>query len=206
LSTPQDVVGQSARHTDELSPCAEKGAGAGAVERLDVNGPIPTGANELSQAPRVVLIRLIDLHFKSGTRVLGLKPHNFGPRLRSSCTSHGVIALSIDPYAGATALICSGTDGHRPRHSRRPASSTTQTAVNFCETFKPPKWVIDQSPILRITGHRLPDRDTFGGSRADKDYRMSRHDNAKIRLHKIRLKLGDRRAASIHVCGCLGIP
>ena len=99
------MVGQSARHTDELSPCAEKGAGAGAVERLDVNGPIPTGANELSQAPRVVLIRLIDLHFKSGTRVLGLKPHNFGPRLRSSCTIHGVIALSIDPYAGVISRI-----------------------------------------------------------------------------------------------------
>ncbi len=86
-----------------------------------------------------------------------------------------------------------GTDGHWPRHSRRPASSTTQTAVIFCETSKPTKWVIDQSPILRITGRRHPDRDTIGGSRADQDYRMSRHDNAKIRLHKLRLKLCDQR-------------
>jgi hypothetical protein len=37
-----------------LSPCAEKGAGAVAFERLDVNGPIPTSANDLSQALRVM--------------------------------------------------------------------------------------------------------------------------------------------------------
>jgi hypothetical protein len=50
--------------------------------------------------------------------------------------------------------------------------------VIFCETSKPTKWVIDQPPILRITGHRLPERDTIGRSRADRDYRMSRHDKA----------------------------
>jgi hypothetical protein len=32
--------------------------------------------------------------------------------------------------------------------------------------------------LLRITGRRLPDRETLGGSRADRDYRMPRHDNA----------------------------
>jgi hypothetical protein len=40
----------------------------------------------------------------------------------------------------------------------------------------------DQPPILRITGRCLPDRDTIGGSRADRDYRMSRHDNAALTL------------------------
>jgi hypothetical protein len=107
-------------------------------------------------------------------------------RLRSSCTSHGVIApvsipmrASSPAYRRTTALICSGTDGHWPRHSCRLASSTTQMAVIFCETSKPTKWVVDQPPILRITGHRVPDRDTIGASRADRDYRMSRHDNAR---------------------------
>jgi len=34
------------------------------------------------------------------------------------------------------------------------------------------------SDIARIIGRRLPDRETLGGSRAKRDYRMSRHDNA----------------------------
>jgi hypothetical protein len=32
--------------------------------------------------------------------------------------------------------------------------------------------------MVRITGQRRPDRDTIGGSSADRDYRMSRHVNA----------------------------
>jgi hypothetical protein len=51
--------------------------------------------------------------------------------------------------------------------------STTQMAVIFCETSNPTKWVIDQPPTARITGRHRPDRGTIGGSRADRDYRMS---------------------------------
>jgi hypothetical protein len=58
---------------NELSLCAERGACAVAVQRLDVNGPIPTSANDLSQSLRVVLVRLVDLHLASGARMPGVK-------------------------------------------------------------------------------------------------------------------------------------
>jgi hypothetical protein len=73
-------------------------------------------------------------------------------------------------------LICSGTVGHWPRHSLRPALSTTQTAVIFCETSNPTKQVIDEPPMVRITGQRRPDRGTIGRSGANRDYRMSTHE------------------------------
>jgi hypothetical protein len=48
LEYASDVVGQSGPHTDELRPCTENGACAMAVERLDVNGPVPASSNDLS--------------------------------------------------------------------------------------------------------------------------------------------------------------
>ncbi|MGC2221035.1 MAG: hypothetical protein WA624_01005 [Methylocella sp.] len=114
----------------------------------------------------------------------GIETNDFEPEIAD--TSHGVIAPVSIPIRASSpacrrtkALICSGTDGHWPRHSPRPESSTTQTVVIFCETSKPTKWVIDQPPILRITGRYRPDRDTIGGSRADRDYRMSTYDKAE---------------------------
>src|SRR3984893_19087046 len=63
------------------------------------------------------------------------------------------------------------------RHGLQPALPTTQMAVIFCETSNPTKRVINEPPILRITGRSLPDRDTIGKSSADRDYRMSTYDN-----------------------------
>ena len=80
------------------------------------------------------------------------------------------------------AAICSGTVGHWPRHSLRPALSTMQMAVIFCETSKPTKWVImAEPPMLRITGRCRPDRGTIGRSGAHRDYRMSTYDFRKAR-------------------------
>src|SRR5438094_7424699 len=70
-------------------------------------------------------------------------------------------------------LICSGFVGHWPGHSLRPASSTTQIAVIFCETSNPTKRVIDEPPTVRITGRQRPDRGTIGRLGANRDYRMS---------------------------------
>ena len=70
-------------------------------------------------------------------------------------------------------LICSGFVGHWPRHSLWPALSTTQIAVIFCETSNPTKQVINDPPMVRITGQRRPDRGTIGRSGANRDYRMS---------------------------------
>jgi hypothetical protein len=58
----------------------------------------------------------------------------------------------------------------------------TQIAVIFCETSNPTKRVINEPPMVRITGQSLRDRDTIGASRADRDYRMSRHVNAGLSL------------------------
>jgi hypothetical protein len=54
----------------------------------------------------------------------------------------------------------------------------TQTAVIFCETSNPTKQVIDEPPMVRITGQYCPDRGTIRRSRANRDYRMSTYDNA----------------------------
>src|SRR5208283_5024404 len=105
------------------------------------------------------------------------------PRVRSSCTSHGVIAPVSMPMQDSSpacrrtiAAICSGAVGHWPRHSLRPALSTTQMAVIFCETSKPTKWVIMiEPPMVRITERRRPDRGTIERSGAHRDYRMSTH-------------------------------
>jgi hypothetical protein len=55
-----------------------------------------------------------------------------------------------------------------------------QIAVIFCETSNPTKRVINEPPIVRITGQNLPDRDTTGRSRADRDYRMDIDPQARL--------------------------
>src|ERR1700741_1194022 len=50
LEYAPDVIGQSCRHADELGPRTEKSTRAVAVERLDMNRPVPPGANDLSQS------------------------------------------------------------------------------------------------------------------------------------------------------------
>jgi hypothetical protein len=56
LEYSPDMVGQSRGHADEWRPCTEKSTRA--VERLDMNRPVPPGANDLSQSLRIVLISL----------------------------------------------------------------------------------------------------------------------------------------------------
>jgi hypothetical protein len=52
-----------------------------AVERLDVNGSVPSRANDLSQSLRVVLIRLIDLHLKGSACMPGVETNDFEPEI-----------------------------------------------------------------------------------------------------------------------------
>jgi hypothetical protein len=65
-----------------------------------------------------------------------------------------------------------------PPRTLQPASSTTKTAVIFCEMSNPTKRVIDEPPTARITGRHRPDRGTIGRSSTNRDYRVSRHDDA----------------------------
>jgi|SRR5664279_850897 len=97
------------------------------------------------QASCVVLIRLIELHFKSGTRISDVKTHNFEAKIAELMHEQPWRhRSSLDPYAGVISCI--------PTHDRidlfwngwaltPPQTPTgivdTQTAVIFCETSKP---------------------------------------------------------------------
>jgi hypothetical protein len=59
-------------------------------------------------------------------------------------------------------------------HSRKCQTSSVTPAEPGIT--KPTKWVIDQPPMVRITGRSRPDCGTIGRSGADRDYQMSRHD------------------------------
>ena len=94
------VIGQSCRHTNELSPCTQKSTQAVAFERFDVNGPIPASANDLSQSLRVVLIRLVDLHLEGGTRMPGIETNDFEPEIAEFMHQPWRHRSGLDPYAG----------------------------------------------------------------------------------------------------------
>src|SRR5580700_4140735 len=97
---PPDVVGQSRRHADKLNPCAQKSTRTVAFERLDVNGPVPASANNLSQSLRVVLIRLVDLHLQGGTRMPGIETNDFEPEFAEFMHQPWRHRSGLDPYAG----------------------------------------------------------------------------------------------------------
>src|SRR5208337_1937825 len=102
------------------------------------------------------------------------------PRSRSSCTSHGVIGpVSIPMPASSPACprtarsICSGSVRHWPRQSLRPASSTTQIEVSFCETSKPTNRVIEQSPLCEPPGNSARTTALWSAQAPSRDYPMS---------------------------------
>jgi hypothetical protein len=97
---PPDVIGQSRGHADELSPCAKKSTRAVAFERLDVNGPVPSRANDLSQSLRIVLIRLIDLHLKGSACMPGVETNDFEPEIAEFMHQPWGHRSGLDPYVG----------------------------------------------------------------------------------------------------------
>jgi hypothetical protein len=94
------VIGQSRGHADELSPCAKKSTRAVAFERLDVNGPVPSRANDLSQSLRIVLIRLIDLHLKGSACMPGVETNDFEPEIAEFMHQPRGHRSGLDPYVG----------------------------------------------------------------------------------------------------------
>jgi len=60
-----------------LSPRTQKSTCAVTVERLDMNGSVPSRANDLSQSLRIVLIRLVDLHLEGSACVPGVETNDF---------------------------------------------------------------------------------------------------------------------------------
>ena len=113
------------------------------------------------------------------------------PRARDACTSHGVMGPVSTPVLASSPAcpspsarsapvdlprsICPGSVAHWPRHSRRPAPSTTQIAVSFCDTSKPTHRVIGPPPMLRTAGPQHPDRSIMDGLCPHRDDPMSKH-------------------------------
>ena len=94
------MIGQSRRHTDELSPCAQKSTRAVAFERLDMDRPVPAGANDLSQSFRIVLIRLVDLHLEGGACVPSIETNDFESTIAEFMHEPWRHRAGLDPYAG----------------------------------------------------------------------------------------------------------
>jgi hypothetical protein len=70
-----------------------------AVERLDVNGPVPASANDLSQSLRVILIRLVDLHLKGGSCMPGIETNDFEPEIAEFMHQPWRHRSGLNPYA-----------------------------------------------------------------------------------------------------------
>jgi hypothetical protein len=168
------VIGALSERQDQAvagySPCAQKSTRAVAFERLDVNGPVPAGANDLSQSLGVVLIRLVDLHLEDAAPMPGIETNDFEPEIAEFMHQPWRHRSGLDPYAGVIPRMPADQNGDLfwnrgalTPPSLRPALSTTQMAVIFCETSNPTKRVTYEPPTVRITGRHRPDRGTIGG-------------------------------------------
>jgi hypothetical protein len=71
-----------------------------AFERLDMNRPVPPGANDLSQSLRVILIRLVDLHLEGGACVPGIETNDFEPEIAEFMHQPWRRRSGLDPYTG----------------------------------------------------------------------------------------------------------
>ena len=71
-----------------------------AVERLDMNSPVPPGTNDLSQSLRVVLIRLVDLHLVGGACLPGIETNDFEPEIAKFMHEPWRHRSGFDPYPG----------------------------------------------------------------------------------------------------------
>jgi hypothetical protein len=70
-----------------------------------MNRPVPPGANDLSQALRVVLIRLVDLHLEGGARMPGIETNDFEPEIAEFMRQPRRHRSSFDPYASVISCI-----------------------------------------------------------------------------------------------------
>jgi hypothetical protein len=145
-----------------------------------VNRSIPADANDLGQSLGVILIILVDLHLERGARVPRIEANHFEAEIAQFMHNPWRHRAGFDPYPSLVARVSAQVDadlfwnrGALTSPYSPAVLSTTQIGVIFCETSRPIKWGIDESPKVRITGRHRPDRGTIGGSRADRDYPMS---------------------------------
>ena len=131
-------------------PRDEQGADLLTGFALDCHFPIPTDPHKLGQTPGVVLVALVHPDGQNRVRVPRIDadhrqtdPLQFMPEP----ARHGA-GLEAHPFR-QRCLLCQNcsqsADLARPSKITRPFSSTTQTAVSFCETSKPTYCVIVMS-------------------------------------------------------------
>ncbi len=78
-----------------------------------------------------------------------------------------------------------GSVAHWPRHNLRPASSTTQIAVSFCETSKPVNRAIEPPLMMRTAGPQRPGRGIMEDLCSSRDYPMSTHATRPLAVQKV---------------------
>ena len=92
-----------------------------AFERFDVNGPIPPGANDLSQSFRIVLIRLVDLHLEGGACVPSIETNDFEPEIAEFMHQPWRHRSGLDPYAGVIPRMPADQNADLPPSGAREA-------------------------------------------------------------------------------------
>ena len=122
------MVGQSGCHAHELRPRAENCPRAVAIERLDVNRPIPAGANDLGQSLGVILIVLVDLHLEPGARMPRVEANHLEAEIAQFMHNPWRHGAGFDPYPSIVARV-SAQGGADLFWNRRALTSPYSPAV-----------------------------------------------------------------------------
>jgi hypothetical protein len=76
-----------------------------AIERLDVNRPIPAGANDLGQSLGVILIILVDLHLERGARMPRVEANHLEAEIAQFMHNPWRHGAGFDPYPSIVARV-----------------------------------------------------------------------------------------------------
>jgi hypothetical protein len=99
LENASDQERQACRHPDKSRSCPEQRTGPVSIECFDMDCPILAGSYDQKQTFGIVLVRLVSLHLKSGTRMPCLEAFDIGPaptQFIHTPRSHW-LCLELDP-------------------------------------------------------------------------------------------------------------
>jgi hypothetical protein len=94
-----------------------------------------------------------------------------------AASGHGQAALAFSDQRNGCPerqMLCRITESFLASATRA-LPAPDRLAIACAQSFNPTKRVIDEPPIVRITGRHRPDRGTIGRSSANRDYRVSIH-------------------------------
>jgi hypothetical protein len=118
------------------------------------------------------------------TRMPGVKTHNFEAAIAEFMHEPWRHPSSFDSYAGVVSCMPTHHSIDLFWNGRALATPHPPTGIvdhadggHLLRSIQGSKTGHQSASIVRITGRHRPDRGTISGSRADRDYRRSRHDN-----------------------------